>query len=66
MGTMIRITGGCTALLAAVLLGACSEPQANTAAPGPDAEQPAASSTKPKGWDSDNFFQGRWQGNSTA
>ncbi len=67
MGTMIRISSGCTALLTAtLLLGACSEPQANTAAPGPDAEQPAASSTKPKGWDSDNFFLGRWQGNSTA
>ena len=64
---MIRITSGCTALLsAAVLLGACSRPQANTAAPAADAEQPVASPAKPRGWDSDNFFLGRWRGNSTA
>ena len=67
MGTMIRICSGCTALFTAtLLLGACSEPQAKKAAPAPEAEQPAANPEKPKGWDSDNFFLGRWQGNSTA
>lgn len=64
---MIRIFKGCTALLTAtVLLGACSHPQANTSAPTPDTQQPVVNPEKPKGWDSDNFFLGRWQGNSTA
>ena len=66
MGTMIRITGGCTALLAAVLLGACSKPQANTSAPAPVTDKSSSNPKKPRGWDSDNFFLGRWQGNSTA
>ena len=60
-------------LAAAVLLGACSQPSPDRADPAADpaASAPATktaseSSARPKGWDSDNVFLGRWQGNSTA
>ena len=60
-------------LTAAVLLGACSQPSPDRAAPAPDpatsapaTETATESSAKPKGWGSDNVFLGRWQGNSTA
>ena len=60
-------------LAAAVLLGACSQPSPDRAAPAPDpatsapaTETATESSAKPKGWGSDNVFLGRWQGNSTA
>ena len=60
-------------LTAAILLGACSQPRPDRAAPTPESaalapekEKPAERSSRPKGWNSDNVFLGRWQGNSTA
>ena len=51
---------------AAVLLAACSF---STQAPETSATKfadPAVTISKPKGWEGDNVFLGRWQGNSTA
>ena len=51
----------------ALVLGACSShSMEKTEIPSSKPAEPALATSKPKGWDSDNVFLGRWQGNSTA
>ena len=68
LDAMIRTTAKIVSLSAAGLLfTACSQPEKAVAPKAQDSEQqPVTSLAKPEGWDSDNFFLGRWQGNSTA
>ena len=52
---------------AALVLSACSShSMEKTETPSAKPAERASATSKPKGWDSDNIFLGRWQGNSTA
>lgn len=52
---------------AALVLSACSSHSMETTeTPSVTPAEHASATSKPKGWDSDNIFLGRWQGNSTA
>ena len=54
-------------VVAALVLGACSSHSMDkTETPSAKSAERASATSKPKGWDSDNIFLGRWQGNSTA
>ena len=52
---------------AALVLSACSShSMEKLETPSVTPAEHASATSKPKGWDSDNIFLGRWQGNSTA
>ena len=63
---MIAMPKALVSVAAAVLLAACSSSTETTETTAPKLADPAVTISKPKGWEGDNVFLGRWQGNSTA
>lgn len=63
---MIAMAKALVSVAAAVLLAACSSSTETTETTAPKLADPAVTISKPKGWEGDNVFLGRWQGNSTA